>query len=174
MQLLRLALGAAGPRLRAFALTLGRMAFGLRAWIVFALAAPLTWLATFGLTTLLLISLRNALWLVVPFLLAIVLYYILFPAVRYLSRAGMVKATGLLDIDSMLKDTEDKLKKKFASKPEVEAGRLDLPVFDRRGRGDDLTGDQPLDVLIREDAGMGRCSLHRSSASPPQLLPQAA
>jgi predicted PurR-regulated permease PerM len=52
-------------------------------------AGPLTWLATFGLTTLLLVSLQHALWLVVPFLLAIVLYYILFPAVRYLSRAGM-------------------------------------------------------------------------------------
>ena len=52
-------------------------------------AGPLAWLATFGLTTLLLVSLQHALWLVVPFLLAIVLYYILFPAVRYLSRAGM-------------------------------------------------------------------------------------
>jgi predicted PurR-regulated permease PerM len=52
-------------------------------------AGPLTWLATFGLTTLLLVSLQHALWLVVPFLLAIVLYYILFPAVRSLSRAGM-------------------------------------------------------------------------------------
>jgi predicted PurR-regulated permease PerM len=52
-------------------------------------AGPLTWLATFGLTTLLLVSLQKALWLVVPFLLAIVLYYILLPAVRSLSRAGM-------------------------------------------------------------------------------------
>ena len=52
-------------------------------------AGPLTWLATFGVTTLLLVSLQRALWLVVPFLLAIVLYYILFPAVRYLSRAGL-------------------------------------------------------------------------------------
>jgi predicted PurR-regulated permease PerM len=50
---------------------------------------PLTWLATFAVTTLLLVSLQHALWLVVPFLLAIVLYYVLFPAVRYLSRAGL-------------------------------------------------------------------------------------
>jgi predicted PurR-regulated permease PerM len=52
-------------------------------------AGPLTWLATFGVTTLLLVSLQQALWLVVPFLLAIVLYYILLPAVRYVSRAGL-------------------------------------------------------------------------------------
>lgn len=52
-------------------------------------AGPLTWLATFALTTLLLVSLQRALWFVVPFLLAIVLYYVLLPAVRYLSRAGM-------------------------------------------------------------------------------------
>jgi predicted PurR-regulated permease PerM len=52
-------------------------------------AGPLTWLATFALTTLLLVSLQHALWFVVPFLLAIVLYYVLLPAVRYLSRAGM-------------------------------------------------------------------------------------
>ena len=51
--------------------------------------SPLTWLATFGLTVLVLVSLQQALWLVVPFLLAIVMYYMLFPAVRYLSRAGM-------------------------------------------------------------------------------------
>lgn len=52
-------------------------------------AGPLTWLATFTLTTLLLVSLQHALWLVVPFLLAIVLYYTLLPAVRQLSRAGL-------------------------------------------------------------------------------------
>lgn len=52
-------------------------------------AGPLTWLATFGVTTLLLVSLQHALWLVVPFLLAIVLYYVLFPAVRHVSRAGL-------------------------------------------------------------------------------------
>lgn len=52
-------------------------------------AGPLTWLATFVLTTLLLVSLQHALWFVVPFLLAIVLYYVLLPAVRHLARAGM-------------------------------------------------------------------------------------
>jgi pyruvate ferredoxin oxidoreductase gamma subunit len=38
---------------------------------------------------------------------------------------ALVKASGLLPIDSMLKDTEDKLKKKFASKPEVVKGNLE-------------------------------------------------
>jgi predicted PurR-regulated permease PerM len=52
-------------------------------------AGPITWLTTFALTTLVLVSLQHALWLVVPFLLAIVLYYVLFPAARYLSRAGL-------------------------------------------------------------------------------------
>jgi predicted PurR-regulated permease PerM len=54
---------------------------------------PLTWLATFAVTVLLLVSLQHALWLVVPFLLAIVLYYMLYPAVRYLARAGMSQET---------------------------------------------------------------------------------
>jgi pyruvate ferredoxin oxidoreductase gamma subunit len=37
---------------------------------------------------------------------------------------ALVKASGLLEIDSMLKNTEEKLKKKFASKPEIVAGNL--------------------------------------------------
>ncbi|MCU0641279.1 MAG: 2-oxoacid:acceptor oxidoreductase family protein [Candidatus Margulisbacteria bacterium] len=37
---------------------------------------------------------------------------------------ALVKASGLLPIDSMIKDTEEKLKKKFASKPEVIKGNL--------------------------------------------------
>jgi predicted PurR-regulated permease PerM len=54
-----------------------------------ASAGPLTWIATFALTTLLLVTLQHALWLVVPFLLAILLYYMAFPAVSRLSRAGL-------------------------------------------------------------------------------------
>ena len=50
---------------------------------------PLVWLATIVCTTLLLVILKQALWLVVPFLLAILLYYALFPAVRRLTLAGV-------------------------------------------------------------------------------------
>ncbi|MFA4843448.1 MAG: 2-oxoacid:acceptor oxidoreductase family protein [Candidatus Margulisiibacteriota bacterium] len=37
---------------------------------------------------------------------------------------ALVKATGLLDFEHMLVDTEDKLKKKFASKPEIVKGNI--------------------------------------------------
>mgnify|MGYP003693747093 CR=1 FL=1 len=45
-------------------------------------------------TTLLLLALKQALWLVVPFLLAIILYYALFPAVRYVTLKGVDRETG--------------------------------------------------------------------------------
>jgi predicted PurR-regulated permease PerM len=51
-------------------------------------SGPLVWVATIACTTLLLSLLKQALWLVVPFLLAIILYYALFPAVRRLTLAG--------------------------------------------------------------------------------------
>ena len=54
---------------------------------------PLVWVATISCTTLLLALLRQALWLVVPFLLAIILYYALFPAVRRLTLAGVARET---------------------------------------------------------------------------------
>ena len=54
---------------------------------------PLVWAATLGCTTLLLAMLKQALWLVVPFLLAIILYYALFPAVRRLTLAGVERET---------------------------------------------------------------------------------
>jgi predicted PurR-regulated permease PerM len=54
---------------------------------------PMAWLATVGCTTLLLVLLKQALWLVVPFLLAIILYYALFPAVRRLTLAGVPRNT---------------------------------------------------------------------------------
>ena len=54
---------------------------------------PLVWVATMVCTTLLLVALRQALWLVVPFLLAIILYYALFPAVRRMTLAGVERET---------------------------------------------------------------------------------
>jgi predicted PurR-regulated permease PerM len=54
---------------------------------------PLVWMATLVCTTLLLALLKQALWLVVPFLFAIILYYALFPAVRRLSLAGIQRET---------------------------------------------------------------------------------
>jgi predicted PurR-regulated permease PerM len=54
---------------------------------------PLSWTATFVCTILLLALLKQALWLVVPFLLAIILYYALFPAVRRLTLTGMRRET---------------------------------------------------------------------------------
>jgi predicted PurR-regulated permease PerM len=56
-------------------------------------SGPLVWAATFVCTTLLLAVLRQALWLAVPFLLAIILYYALFPAVRRLTLAGIARET---------------------------------------------------------------------------------
>lgn len=54
---------------------------------------PLVWVAAIACTTLLLAVLEQGLWLVVPFLLAIVLYYALFPAVRRLTLTGMRRET---------------------------------------------------------------------------------
>jgi predicted PurR-regulated permease PerM len=54
---------------------------------------PLAWAATLVCTTLLLSMLRPALWLVVPLLFAIILYYMLFPAVRRLTLAGIERET---------------------------------------------------------------------------------
>jgi len=54
---------------------------------------PLVWVAVMVCTTVLLVLLKQALWLVVPFLLAIILYYALFPAVQRLTLAGVVRET---------------------------------------------------------------------------------
>jgi predicted PurR-regulated permease PerM len=59
----------------------------------FLSSGPLVWVATLLCTTLLLVLLRQALWLVVPFLFAIILYYALFPAVRRLTLAGVARET---------------------------------------------------------------------------------
>jgi predicted PurR-regulated permease PerM len=56
-------------------------------------SGPLVWAATISCTTLLLALLKQVLWLVVPFLLAIILYYALFPAVRRLTLAGVARET---------------------------------------------------------------------------------
>jgi predicted PurR-regulated permease PerM len=54
---------------------------------------PIVWAVTLALTTLLLALLKQALWLVIPFLLAIILYYALIPAVRRLTLAGVARET---------------------------------------------------------------------------------
>jgi predicted PurR-regulated permease PerM len=56
-------------------------------------SGPVVWLATIACTTLLLTLLKQALWLVVPFLFAIILYYALFPTVRRLTLAGIDRVT---------------------------------------------------------------------------------
>ena len=56
-------------------------------------SGPIVWVATFVCTTLLLLALKQALWLVVPFLMAIILYYVLFPAVRYVTLKGVDRET---------------------------------------------------------------------------------
>jgi predicted PurR-regulated permease PerM len=56
-------------------------------------SGPVVWLATIACTTLLLALLKQALWLVVPFLFAIILYYALFPSVRRLTLAGVDRET---------------------------------------------------------------------------------
>ncbi len=49
---------------------------------------PVVWLLTMAITTLLLVASSKALWLVVPFLIAIILYYMLYPVVRRLALSG--------------------------------------------------------------------------------------
>ena len=56
-------------------------------------SGPVVWATALSCTTLLLALLKQALWLVVPFLLAIILYYALFPAVRRLTLAGVARET---------------------------------------------------------------------------------
>jgi predicted PurR-regulated permease PerM len=56
-------------------------------------SGPLVWVATLLCTALLLALLKQVLWLVVPFLFAIILYYALFPAVRRLTLAGLPRET---------------------------------------------------------------------------------
>ena len=56
-------------------------------------SGPLVWIATIAITTLLLAASAQALFLVVPFLLAIILYYLLYPAVRRLELHGIGRET---------------------------------------------------------------------------------
>ncbi len=61
-------------------------------------SGPLAWLATIAITTLLLVASSHALWLVVPLLVAIILYYMLYPVVRRLILSGIGRdaAAGLV------------------------------------------------------------------------------
>ncbi|WP_294987590.1 AI-2E family transporter [Sulfuritalea sp.] len=52
-------------------------------------SGPVVWVAIIGVTCLLLLVFQKVLWLVVPFLLALILYYFLYPAVRSLIFRGM-------------------------------------------------------------------------------------
>jgi predicted PurR-regulated permease PerM len=52
-------------------------------------SGPIAGLVTIVITTLLLVASAKALWLVVPLLIAIILYYMMYPIVRRLSLAGM-------------------------------------------------------------------------------------
>ena len=53
------------------------------------LGGPLVWLTTIAITTLLLVASAQALWLVVPLLIAILLHYMLVPVVRRLALTGV-------------------------------------------------------------------------------------
>lgn len=59
----------------------------------YSASGPLVWLVTIAVTTLLLVASAKALWLVVPFLLAIILYYLMYPVVRRLVLAGIARET---------------------------------------------------------------------------------
>ncbi len=52
-------------------------------------AGPVVWSATLAITILLLAILNQVMWLVAPLLLAIILYYALFPVVRRLTLSGL-------------------------------------------------------------------------------------
>lgn len=52
-------------------------------------SGPVVWVAIIAVTCILLLVFQKVLWLVVPFLLALILYYFLYPAVRVLIYRGM-------------------------------------------------------------------------------------
>jgi predicted PurR-regulated permease PerM len=56
-------------------------------------SGPLVWIVTIAITTLLLVASAKALFLVVPFLLAIIVYYMLYPVVRRLELNGIRRET---------------------------------------------------------------------------------
>ncbi len=57
-------------------------------------SGPVVWAAIIAVTCLLLLVFQRMLWLVVPFLLALILYYILYPATQYLVYRGMSRDAG--------------------------------------------------------------------------------
>lgn len=52
-------------------------------------SGPVVWMGIIGVTCLLLMALQKTLWLVVPFLLGLILYYFLYPPMRWLIYRGM-------------------------------------------------------------------------------------
>jgi predicted PurR-regulated permease PerM len=56
-------------------------------------AGPFIWIGSLAATVLLLVALNKILWLVIPFLVAIILYYVLYPLVRRLVLGGIGRET---------------------------------------------------------------------------------
>jgi predicted PurR-regulated permease PerM len=56
-------------------------------------SGPIVWAAIVAVTCLLLLVFQKILWLVVPFMLALILYYILYPTTQYLVYRGMSRDT---------------------------------------------------------------------------------
>lgn len=54
-------------------------------------AGPLVWVAIIGVTCLLLLVMQKLLWLTVPFLLGLILYYLLYPAMCWLTYRGAAR-----------------------------------------------------------------------------------
>ena len=57
-------------------------------------SGPIVWAAIIGVTCLLLLVFQRMLWLVVPFLLALILYYVLHPAMQHLVYRGLSREAG--------------------------------------------------------------------------------
>lgn len=68
------------------------------------LGGPLVWLVTIAITTVLLVASTHALWLVVPVLIAILLYYLMVPVVRRLALTGLGReaAAALVSLVALL------------------------------------------------------------------------
>src|SRR5665811_253112 len=56
-------------------------------------SGPIVWASIIAVTCLLLLAFEKILFLVVPFLLALILYYMLYPTVQRLVLAGMSRGT---------------------------------------------------------------------------------
>jgi predicted PurR-regulated permease PerM len=65
-------------------------------------SGPVVWLAIIGATCLLLFLLQKVLWLVVPILLALILYYVLFPVAQWLMYRGFDRTTAAATVMAVL------------------------------------------------------------------------